>query len=82
MTHTPLEKSFLLLQKAQQIHDEKSHRDILNLNLKDRLKHMALHFCKYVGNLRVSITVDVGNVVIFLFPKLLEDISLAYLSCS
>ena len=33
-------------------------------------------------NLRVSITVDVGNVVIFLFPKLLEDISLAYLSCS
>jgi hypothetical protein len=39
------------LQLEQFQHDEKYHREIARLGTQDRLKHMALHFAKYVGNL-------------------------------
>jgi hypothetical protein len=37
------------LQREQFDHDERFHRDIARLNVDARLKHMALHFCKYTG---------------------------------
>ena len=30
-------------------HDERFHREIVHLSTETRLKHMALHFCKYTG---------------------------------
>ncbi len=39
------------LQWQQFEHDEKYHREIARLPVQDRLKHMALHFAKYAGNL-------------------------------
>ncbi|MEP7348503.1 MAG: hypothetical protein ABI668_00975 [Sphingorhabdus sp.] len=40
-----------LLQWEQFEHDEKYHREIARLTVQDRLKHMALHFAKYAGEL-------------------------------
>jgi hypothetical protein len=37
------------LQREQFEHDERFHREIARLNVDARLKHMALHFCKYTG---------------------------------
>ena len=37
------------LQVEQLTHDEGYHKDILNLSLADRVKHMALHGAKYVA---------------------------------
>jgi hypothetical protein len=37
------------LQREQFDHDERFHREIARLNIDARLKHMALHFCKYTG---------------------------------
>jgi hypothetical protein len=42
------------LQWQQFEHDEKYHREIARLTVQDRLKHMALHFAKYAGNLADS----------------------------
>lgn len=42
---------FEQLQLEQFKHDEAYHREIARLNTQDRLKHMALHFAKYAGNL-------------------------------
>lgn len=39
------------LQLEQFKHDEMYHREIARLSTQDRLKHMALHFAKYAGNL-------------------------------
>jgi hypothetical protein len=39
------------LQREQFDHDERFHREIARLNIEARLKHMALHFCKYTGRL-------------------------------
>jgi hypothetical protein len=39
------------LQWQQFQHDEKYHREIARLTVQDRLKHMALHFAKYAGQL-------------------------------
>jgi hypothetical protein len=39
------------LQLDQFKHDELYHREIARLTTQDRLKHMALHFAKYAGNL-------------------------------
>lgn len=39
------------LQIEQQRHDDVAHRDILNLAVQDRVKHMVLHFAKYCGHL-------------------------------
>jgi hypothetical protein len=39
------------LQLEQFNHDEKYHREIARLSVQDRLRHMALHFAKYAGNL-------------------------------
>jgi len=39
------------LQLEQFKHDEIYHREIARLTTQDRLKHMALHFAKYAGNL-------------------------------
>jgi len=39
------------LQLEQFKHDEMYHREIARLTTQDRLKHMALHFAKYAGNL-------------------------------
>lgn len=41
----------LFLQKAQLIHDERFHPDILSLPLQDRAKHIVLHLTKYLGKL-------------------------------
>jgi hypothetical protein len=37
------------LQREQFEHDEWFHREIVRLSIAARLKHMALHFCKYTG---------------------------------
>jgi hypothetical protein len=39
------------LQAEQFDHDEKYHREIARLSVQDRLRHMTLHFSKYVGRL-------------------------------
>src|SRR6516225_9232705 len=39
------------LQQEQFQHDERFHREITRLSLAARVKHMALHFCKYTGQL-------------------------------
>jgi hypothetical protein len=39
------------LQWEQFEHDEKYHREIARLTVQDRLKHMALHFTKYAGEI-------------------------------
>jgi len=39
----------LALQREQFDHAERFHREIARLNIEARLKHMALHFCKYTG---------------------------------
>lgn len=39
------------LQSEQFYHDEKFHREIVRLSVQDRLRHMTLHFSKYVGRL-------------------------------
>src|SRR4051794_23080080 len=39
------------LQSGQHNHDTRSHWDILCLPVQDRIKHMVLHFAKYVGRL-------------------------------
>lgn len=44
------------LQAAQQAHDDVYHRDIANLPTADRIKHMTLHFAKYVGYLADALT--------------------------
>ena len=41
----------LSLQREQFEHDERFHREIARLNIAARLKHMALHFSKYTGQL-------------------------------
>lgn len=42
-------------QRLQYEHDVRSHWDIVCLPSQDRLKHMVLHFAKYVGRLAGSI---------------------------
>jgi hypothetical protein len=39
------------LQREQFVHDERFHREIARLSLQARLNHMALHFCKYSGQI-------------------------------
>ena len=57
------------LQLEQFQHDEKYHREIARLTVQDRLKHMALHFAKYAGNLAEAGTdqARVQRVVIDVF---------------
>jgi len=43
------------LQVAQFRHDEFYHREIARLTVHARLNHMALHFCKYVGQLAEAV---------------------------
>lgn len=45
----------LRLQWSQLRHDELYHKDITLLAVGDRLKHMTLHFAKYVGGLSTAI---------------------------
>lgn len=45
---------FLPLQRRQMAHDERAHWDIYCLPQLDKLKHMALHFFKYVGRLATA----------------------------
>lgn len=47
----PAVLDFDQLQLEQFEHDETYHREIARLSTQDRLKHMALHFAKYAGNL-------------------------------
>jgi hypothetical protein len=50
------------LQLEQFQHDEKYHREIARLGTQDRLKHMALHFAKYVGNLASAAGEEDGQI--------------------
>jgi hypothetical protein len=43
------------LQREQFAHDERFHREIARLNTEARLKHMALHFCKYTGQFATAL---------------------------
>lgn len=47
----PASAILLQAQIDQQRHDLRAHRDILNLNTYERLKHMTLHFLKYGGKM-------------------------------
>lgn len=44
-------RSVFDLQKEQHIHDQIYHQDVMCLGIKDRAKHLVLHFVKYVANL-------------------------------
>jgi hypothetical protein len=57
------EASLLPLQRKQQEHDERAHRDILNLDTHTRLKHMVLHFLKYAG--KIASAREKGDVEAF-----------------
>jgi hypothetical protein len=46
------------VQFAQFEHDEKYHREISRLTVQDRLRHMTMHFAKYVGKLHAAPNVD------------------------
>jgi hypothetical protein len=50
LPHSAAEELFAL-QVAQYRHDESYHREIARLTVHARLNHMALHFCKYVGQI-------------------------------
>jgi hypothetical protein len=50
------------LQADQFEHDKKSHSDILCLPVGDRVRHMVLHFAKYVGRLAVEPSLDKANL--------------------
>jgi hypothetical protein len=43
--------TMLSLQREQFEHDERFHREIARLDMMARLRHMALHYCKYTGQL-------------------------------
>lgn len=45
------EAGFRTIQLEQFRHDERFHREITRLAVKERLTHMALHFAKYAGYL-------------------------------
>jgi len=47
------------LQREQFEHDERFHREIARLPLQARLNHMALHFCKYAG--QIANVCDTGD---------------------
>ena len=47
----PSPETVLEWQRDQYSHDERNHRDILNLSKHDRLKHYAMHYAKYVKRL-------------------------------
>lgn len=64
------------LQLEQFQHDEKYHREIARLSTQDRLKHMALHFAKYVGNL-ASAGSDEARV-----QRILTDVFIIGTSCA
>ena len=51
------------LQSEQFGHDEKFHREIARLPVQDRLRHMTLHFSKYVGRLLQSHSDDQQVIV-------------------
>jgi hypothetical protein len=53
----------LSLQREQFEHDERFHREITRLNIAARIKHMALHFCKYTGQL-ATVLQDPENAVL------------------
>ena len=55
--HTAADELFGL-QVAQFRHDELYHREIARLTVHGRLNHMALHFCKYVGQLAEAVPID------------------------
>ena len=46
------------LQVAQFKHDEFYHREIARLTVHARLNHIALHFCKYVGQIAQHVYTD------------------------
>jgi len=51
------------LQVEQHHHDENYHREIARLSLHQRLNHMALHFCKYVGKVAAAETIEASMPV-------------------
>ena len=79
------------LQSEQQIHDAKSHWDIVILPTHSRLRHLVLHFAKYVGKLAVaseerevnasSTVVDVAIISLAIANSLNIDLS-GYLKTS
>ena len=42
-------------QQAQELHDQRYHKDIYYLPPKDRLTHLALHYIKYTGKAAADI---------------------------
>lgn len=54
-TQTQSAGRILSLQRAQYLHDLRSHKDILSMPIRDRIKHMALHFFKYSAKISISI---------------------------
>ena len=51
------------LQVIQFRHDEVYHREIARLTVQGRLNHMALHFCKYVGQLaEITVCADTAKL--------------------
>jgi hypothetical protein len=53
--HSSAADELSALQIAQFKHDEVYHREIARLTVHARLNHMALHFCKYVGQLATAL---------------------------
>ena len=61
--HSSAADELFALQIAQFKHDEFYHREIARLTVHARLNHMALHFCKYVGQLANALRCDDRPVI-------------------
>ena len=62
-SHSSAADELFALQVAQLTHDEFYHREIVRLTVHARVNHMALHFCKYVGQLAKALHCDDQQIV-------------------
>ena len=69
------EIDWAVVQLAQFKHDENYHREISRLPMQDRLRHMVLHFAKYVGRMQEAHDQAV-------FRQIAVDVLIIALSCA
>ncbi len=58
-----LEINWRELQKAQEIHDQRYHKDIYQMPTKQRLTHLVLHYSKYAGKVLEQMSADMLRVI-------------------
>jgi hypothetical protein len=76
--HSSAADELFALQVAQLKHDEFYHREIARLTVHARVNHMALHFCKYVGQLGRALQCDDKQTI----RRTITDFFVIGLSCA